>query len=162
MSDIDLVMVGDDHPKPHTCPLCTEPAEHRSCCRSCFYGGELIRRAMPGVIQTLAEATQLTFDVEYAAGGIFLLAAYLDPEDPEHSPMIAIGHGEEGLLNGDSTVADGDREGWTFGCYADAGHLDGWQVGPVSTEELPKRVADELLKLIAAWHRAQRTEGLVA
>lgn len=164
MSDVDLVMIGAGQPKPHTCPFCNQPAEHHACCSRCFHGGELIRQGMPGVLATLTAVTELEWEVVHAGGGAFILEAYLDRED-ENSPSIAIGHGGDGVLDGCATAADGDRLGWTFGCYADGSLVfeRAWMVGPVSTEELPMRVAGELPKLIAAWHAlvAER-EALVA
>lgn len=153
MSDLDLAMIGPGQPRPHACPFCDQPAEHHACCSKCFHDGELIRRGMPEVLASLTAATELDWDVVHTGGGVFILEAYLDPDD-ENSPSIAIGHGDDGVLDGCATAADGDRLGWTFGCYADGSLAPGraWTVGPVSTVELPQRVAGELTRLIATWH----------
>ena len=153
MSDVDLAMIGPDRPMLHTCPFCSQPAEHHACCSKCFHDGALIRQGMPDVISSLAAATELEWEVVHTGGGAFILEAYLDPDD-EDSPSIAIGHGDDGVLDGCATTSDGDRFGWTFGCYADGSLAPGrsWLVGLVSTEDLPKRVVENLTRLIATWH----------
>lgn len=153
MSDVDLAMIGPDRPMLHTCPFCDQPAEHHACCSKCFHDGAMIRQGMPDVISSLAAVTELEWEVVHTGGGVFILEAYLDRED-ENSPSIAIGHGDDGVLDGCATTSDGDRLGWTFGCYADGSLTPGrsWLVGLVSTEDLPKRVAAELPKLMTAWH----------